>query len=87
MVATIDGRALARTLSTETAAAVAHLRETSGVVPGLAVVLVGADPASEVYVARKVAETVRVGMRSIKHRLDTTTHEDELLALISSAVS
>ncbi|QNA84190.1 bifunctional methylenetetrahydrofolate dehydrogenase/methenyltetrahydrofolate cyclohydrolase FolD [Sphingomonas sp. So64.6b] len=84
MTAIIDGRALARALSAETAAAVAALGESHGIVPGLAVVQVGDDPASQVYVARKVAETVRVGMRSIEHRLDANTGEAELLALIAA---
>ena len=84
MAATIDGRALARTLSEETAGSVAELRAAYGIVPGLAVVLVGDDPASQVYVARKVAETTRVGMRSIEHRLDAGTPEADLLGLIAT---
>ena len=84
MAALIDGIALARELSGETAASVAELRQARGVVPGLAVVLVGEDPASQVYVARKVAETTRVGMRSIEHRLDAATDEAGLLALIAA---
>ncbi len=84
MVAIIDGRALARRLSEETRASVAALRDARGVVPGLAVVLLGDDPASQVYVARKVAETARAGMRSIEHRLDATTDEASLLALIAA---
>lgn len=84
MVAIIDGRALARQLSEETRASVTALRDGSGIVPGLAVVLVGADPASEIYVARKVAETARVGMRSIEHRLDAAIDQRSLLALIAA---
>lgn len=84
MVDTIDGRAIARVLSDRTAQAVADLAARHGIVPGLAVVLVGSDPASEVYVARKVAETTRVGMRSVEHRLAPDTEEAALLALIAS---
>ena len=84
MVAIIDGNELARQLSHETAASVARLREARGIVPGLAVVLVGEDPASQVYVARKVSETTRVGMRSIEHRLDAKTDEATLMGLIAS---
>ncbi|MFD1949823.1 bifunctional 5,10-methylenetetrahydrofolate dehydrogenase/5,10-methenyltetrahydrofolate cyclohydrolase [Sphingomonas arantia] len=80
----IDGKALARMVSDETAARVAALVERHGIVPGLAVVIVGEDPASRVYVARKVAETVRVGMRSIEHRLDAATGQADLLALIAA---
>jgi methylenetetrahydrofolate dehydrogenase (NADP+)/methenyltetrahydrofolate cyclohydrolase len=83
VAATIDGRALARQLSDETAGSVAALHAAHGIVPGLAVVLVGDDPASQVYVARKVSETMRVGMRSIEHRLDAATPEAALLTLIA----
>ncbi|MGI4876992.1 MAG: bifunctional 5,10-methylenetetrahydrofolate dehydrogenase/5,10-methenyltetrahydrofolate cyclohydrolase [Janthinobacterium lividum] len=84
MVAIIDGRALARSLSDETARAVAAFRDRHAVVPCLAVVLVGEDAASTVYVARKVAETVRVGMQSVEHRLDAGTSQADLLALIAA---
>ena len=84
MAAIIDGTALARNLSLETAASIAGLYEARGIVPGLAVVLVGEDPASQVYVARKVAETTRVGMCSVEHRLDAATDEAALLALIAA---
>ncbi|MEG3164038.1 bifunctional methylenetetrahydrofolate dehydrogenase/methenyltetrahydrofolate cyclohydrolase FolD [Sphingomonas sp. PB2P19] len=80
----IDGKVLAGTVSAETAARVAVLGDRHGVVPGLAVVIVGEDPASRVYVARKVAETVRVGIRSIEHRLDAATGQADLLALIAA---
>ncbi len=84
MAAIIDGIALARELSGETGASVAELYRARGIVPGLAVVLVGEDAASQVYVARKIAETARVGMRSIEHRLDAATDEAGLLALIAT---
>jgi methylenetetrahydrofolate dehydrogenase (NADP+)/methenyltetrahydrofolate cyclohydrolase len=60
---------------------VADLKEEHGIVPGLAVVLVGEDPASEVYVAHKQA-TVEVGMASFEHKLPADTSEEELFALI-----
>jgi methylenetetrahydrofolate dehydrogenase (NADP+)/methenyltetrahydrofolate cyclohydrolase len=84
MVAIIDGRALARSLSDDTARAVAAFRDRYAIVPCLAVVLVGEDAASTVYVARKVAETARVGMLSVEHRLDTATSQADLLALIAA---
>ncbi len=81
MATLIDGRAIARTMSESTAAEVAALRDR-GVATALAVVLVGNDPASEVYVGRKVAECGRVGIRSIEHRLDADVGEAALLGLI-----
>jgi methylenetetrahydrofolate dehydrogenase (NADP+)/methenyltetrahydrofolate cyclohydrolase len=79
----IDGRAMARRLSDSIAADVATL-VARGVRPGLAVVLVGQNPASEVYVARKVAETARAGIASFEHRLPADTNEATLLALIDT---
>ncbi|CAN5322818.1 bifunctional methylenetetrahydrofolate dehydrogenase/methenyltetrahydrofolate cyclohydrolase FolD [soil metagenome] len=79
----IDGRAMARRLSASIAADVAAL-VARGIRPGLAVVLVGEDPASEVYVARKVAECARVGIASTEHRLPADTTEPTLLALIDT---
>ncbi|GEM91468.1 bifunctional protein FolD [Cereibacter sphaeroides] len=61
---------------------VARLKEGHGIVPGLAVVLVGEDPASQVYVGAKGKQTVEVGMASFEHRLPAGTSEAELLALI-----
>jgi len=61
---------------------VARLREENGLQPGLAVVLVGEDPASKVYVKNKHASTVEVGMASFEHRWDATISEADLLALI-----
>lgn len=81
MGALIDGRAVARTLSRKTADQVSALK-ARGVVPSLAVVLVGSDPASEVYVGRKVKECGKVGIRSIEHRLDANCGEADLIALI-----
>jgi methylenetetrahydrofolate dehydrogenase (NADP+) / methenyltetrahydrofolate cyclohydrolase len=77
----IDGKAIAATISAEVAIGVRALA-ADGVVPGLAVVLVGEDPASQVYVGRKLAQTRKVGIRSFEHRLPRETGERELLGLI-----
>jgi len=77
----IDGSAIAQKLSEHTAQKVSTLR-TKDIVPALAVVLVGCDPASEVYVRRKVSQCAKVGIVSLEHRLPDTTTQDELLALI-----
>ena len=79
----IDGRAIARRLDEETAAAIAQLNGEGYPAPGLTVILVGEDPASEVYVRRKIAACKRVGIRSTKHRLPATTTQDALLTLIA----
>ena len=78
----IDGKAYAARLTAEIRTEVAQLSERHGIVPGLAVVLVGNNPASEVYVRNKVAHTGQVGMRSISHVLSGSTTQSELLALI-----
>ena len=77
----IDGKAVAADLRRRIGAAVAGLSAV-GHVPGLAVVLVGEDPASQVYVRSKARQTVEAGMRSIEHVLDAATPEAELLALV-----
>jgi len=79
----IDGRAIARTLDEETAAAVRAIVARDGAPPGLAVVLVGSDPASEVYVGRKIEACRRVGIVSTEHRLPAQTTQDALLTLIA----
>ncbi|MDK9695795.1 MAG: bifunctional methylenetetrahydrofolate dehydrogenase/methenyltetrahydrofolate cyclohydrolase FolD [Siculibacillus sp.] len=79
----IDGKAQAEALRKEVAADVARFTAAHGAAPGLAVVLVGEDPASRVYVASKAKQTVEVGMRSFEHRLDASTPEADLLALIA----
>lgn len=79
----IDGKAFAAGVRARVAEGVAALAAENGVVPGLAVVLVGADPASEVYVRNKARQTVEVGMRSFEHRLPAETSEEELLALVA----
>jgi methylenetetrahydrofolate dehydrogenase (NADP+) / methenyltetrahydrofolate cyclohydrolase len=78
----IDGRAIARELDEETKAAVDAMVAASQPRPGLAVILVGDDPASDVYVGHKVKACARLGLRSFEHRLPTATSQDELLALI-----
>jgi methylenetetrahydrofolate dehydrogenase (NADP+)/methenyltetrahydrofolate cyclohydrolase len=80
----IDGKASAARLRAEIARRTAVLVARHGVTPGLAVVLVGSDPASEVYVRNKGRQTVEAGMRSIERRLPETTSERELLELIAS---
>jgi methylenetetrahydrofolate dehydrogenase (NADP+) / methenyltetrahydrofolate cyclohydrolase len=78
----IDGKAFAAELRGKVAGHVARLAADHGVVPGLAVVLVGEDPASQVYVGSKGKMTVEVGMRSFTHRLAAETDEAGLLDLI-----
>lgn len=78
----IDGKAFAATVRGKVAERVARLKEENGIVPGLAVVLVGEDPASQVYVRSKGKMTVEVGMNSYEHKLDVDTAEADLLALI-----
>ncbi|TGD63309.1 bifunctional methylenetetrahydrofolate dehydrogenase/methenyltetrahydrofolate cyclohydrolase FolD [Tabrizicola sp. WMC-M-20] len=78
----IDGKAFAAGVRARVAAHVARLREEHGVQPGLAVVLVGQDPASEVYVRNKGVQTLEAGMASYEHKLAADTSEADLLALI-----
>lgn len=80
----IDGKAFAARVRGQVAAHVARLREEHGLTPGLAVVLVGEDAASQVYVRNKHASTVEVGMASFEHRLPAETVEVDLLALIDA---
>lgn len=79
----IDGKAIAERLRGTIAAEVAAITAGGGAQPGLAVVLVGSDPASEVYVGSKARQTVAAGMRSFEHRLPADTSEAELLALVA----
>jgi len=78
----IDGKAFAAKIRGQVAEHVDRLKTEHDVTPGLAVVLVGEDPASQVYVRSKNKQTVEVGMNSYEHRLDPETPEAELLALI-----
>ena len=80
----IDGKAAAAALRARVADGVAAFRETVGRAPGLAVVLVGEDPASSVYVRSKGKATSEAGMQSIEHRLAETASEAELLALVDA---
>ncbi|MRX49100.1 bifunctional methylenetetrahydrofolate dehydrogenase/methenyltetrahydrofolate cyclohydrolase FolD [Paracoccus sp. S-4012] len=79
----IDGKARAAALRMRVAEEVAALKAGHGLTPGLAVVLVGADPASEVYVRSKGKATVEAGMQSFEHRLPAETPQADLLALIA----
>ena len=78
----IDGKAFAQRLRTRVAEAVPRFLERAGRKPGLAVVLVGADPASEVYVRSKGRATIEAGMESFEHRLSESTGQAELIALV-----
>jgi methylenetetrahydrofolate dehydrogenase (NADP+)/methenyltetrahydrofolate cyclohydrolase len=79
----IDGKGIAANLRGKVADAVHRLARDRGITPGLAVVLVGNNPASESYVGSKMKMTVGSGMRSFDHRLPATTSETELLGLIA----
>jgi methylenetetrahydrofolate dehydrogenase (NADP+)/methenyltetrahydrofolate cyclohydrolase len=78
----IDGKAFAADVRAKVGAHVTGLKADHGITPGLAVVLVGEDPASQVYVRSKGKMTVEVGMNSYEHKLDVDTPEADLLALI-----
>ena len=79
----IDGKALAKRMREEIAADVAALKAEHGVVPGLAVVLVGEDPASVSYVTAKERACAEAGMRSVEVRLPESVAEDKLVAEIA----
>ena len=78
----IDGKAFAETIRADVARAVAQLKADYGITPGLAVVLVGDDPASSVYVRNKGEQANAIGMHSLTHRLPVETTETELLELV-----
>ncbi|MET0373038.1 MAG: bifunctional methylenetetrahydrofolate dehydrogenase/methenyltetrahydrofolate cyclohydrolase FolD [Rhizorhabdus sp.] len=78
----IDGKAFAANLRAKVAAMVPAFRATAGRAPGLAVVLVGEDPASQVYVRSKHKATVEAGMESFEHRLPADANQEELLATV-----
>ncbi|MBT5928577.1 MAG: bifunctional methylenetetrahydrofolate dehydrogenase/methenyltetrahydrofolate cyclohydrolase FolD [Rhodobacteraceae bacterium] len=80
----IDGKAFAVTLRGKVATQVAALTADHAITPGLAVVLVGEDPASQVYVRSKGKQTVEVGMNSFEHKLEIDTSEADLLDLIAT---
>jgi len=78
----IDGKAFAEGLRARIATQVKDLKTQAGFTPGLAVVLVGEDPASQVYVRNKAKQTVEAGMASFEHKLSPETGQAELLALV-----
>jgi methylenetetrahydrofolate dehydrogenase (NADP+) / methenyltetrahydrofolate cyclohydrolase len=80
---TIDGKAIAAKVRADVAAEVARIKREHGFQPGLAVVLVGEDPASKVYVRNKAEQTVEVGMQSFEHKLPVDTTEAFLLDLVA----
>ena len=79
----IDGKSIAADLRAAVKAETQRLRAARGIVPGLAVVLLGDDPASQSYVASKSRAVTEVGMRPFDHHLPTTVSEAELLALVA----
>jgi len=81
--AIIDGKAIAADLRARVTAEVARLSAAHALTPGIAVVLVGNDPASEIYVRTKTRQVVETGMRLFDHRLPASAGEDELLALVA----
>ena len=82
MTRVIDGKALALKLQEELAEKTARLREKTGQVPGLVVILVGENPASQVYVRNKERSALAAGFRSEVVRLAESTSQEELLALM-----
>lgn len=78
----IDGKAFAASVRVKVAEHVARLKEENGITAGLAVILVGEDPASEVYVRNKGKQTLEVGMNSFEHKLSADVSEEELFAVI-----
>ena len=79
----IDGKSIAATLRATIAGRVAALKAARGITPGLAVVLVGEDPASQVYVRNKATQTRDAGMNSFEHKLAATATEVELLTIVA----
>ncbi len=78
----IDGKAFAANLRREIARKVALIKRNNSLTPGLAVVLVGEDPASQVYVRSKGKQTEEAGMNSYEHKLSAETSQEDLLRLI-----
>jgi len=78
----IDGKAFAASLRERIATAVSFLKKNHNLTPGLAVVLVGEDPASQVYVRSKGKQTAEAGMKSLEHKLDASTSQTDLLTII-----
>ena len=84
MTTLLDGKAVAAAIREEVAAGVAELLAAGGRPPGLAAVLVGEDPASQLYVASKARDCEEVGMLSRVHHLHAEVEEEELLALVDA---
>jgi len=84
MTTVIDGKAIAAQVRAQVAADVKALEAAHGLKPGLAVVLVGEDPASKVYVKNKGQQTLEAGMHSVEHKLPAETSEADILALVDS---
>lgn len=82
MATIIDGKAFSANLRSDIARKVDILKQGHSLTPGLAVVLVGEDPASQVYVRSKGKQTVEAGMNSYEHKLDAATSQEDLLTLI-----
>jgi methylenetetrahydrofolate dehydrogenase (NADP+) / methenyltetrahydrofolate cyclohydrolase len=82
MAELIDGKAFATRLRGELAERIQRLQQQQGLTPGLAVVLVGEDPASQVYVRNKNKQALEIGMQSFEYRLPAETSQRELLALV-----
>src|SRR6478735_11968414 len=78
----IDGKVIAAELRARVADEVAKVKREHQITPGLAVVLVGNDPASEVYVRSKHTQTQAAGMASFEHKLPSDVSQDDLLALV-----
>lgn len=78
----IDGKAVSKKIRSRLTEQVTKFKADTGITPGLAVVLVGEDPASQTYVRSKEKSTIKVGMYSEVHRLPATTSESELLKLV-----
>ncbi len=83
MAVIIDGKAIAQEVRAEVAEGVARLKAEKGITPGLHVILVGNDPASETYVNNKERACADVGMRGAVHRLPEATEQDTLIRLVA----
>ena len=83
MVSIIDGNKIAQDIRNEVRQSAISLKEQKGIIPGLAVVLVGEDPASQVYVGRKAKACAEVGFLSREYKLPADTSEEKLLKIIT----
>lgn len=82
MAVIIDGNKIAQDVRNEVRRAALALKEQKGIVPGLAVIIVGDDPASKIYVGKKAQECAEVGLLSRKYKLSAETSEEMLLKII-----